>query len=294
MATTTNFVSFLKSLAPSRIQICHSLDGITPESNAVIRGKKTSSTKVFRKMIQSIKMFVGAGMLVNVGTTIHRFNVHNIIEMYSFMKDLGIEQWRITIPKPMGRFSINQDKIIADWKDIFKAYRQLIDLHLKEVRVVDDKTIAPINLEIEQVFRTNLLVKTLNTFQKNDIACFYHKNRCSLKANGDIIPCGYFDDIIVGNVRNNGLRKVWESQKMQKIKHICVSEINDCQDCSILWLCGTGCRALAQKINGKIIAKDPYACHQFSFLYEIVLPLLKKYGFTIKISERCSEFTILK
>lgn len=292
IAVTQDFVDFLKSVVPNsnKLRISHSLDGMTPQSNAVLRGDKMDPTRLFKKMINSIRMFVEAGMSVSIGTGIHRFNVHDIPKMYSFVKDLGVRRWRLAIPKPIGRFQITQAKIGADWDSILNAYYQLINLHLKEVRATDGKVIAPIEIEIEQVFSTELLVKTMNTFQKNDTACFYHKNQCALKANGDILSCGYFDEIVVGNVRNDRLRQVWESHEMQKIKHLHVSDITECQGCSLLSQCGTGCRAVAKKIYGTITAKDPYACHQALFFKEEVLPLIEEHGFTLKMSERCSDF----
>lgn len=261
IAVNQDFVDFLKSVVPNKFRIRHSLDGMTPESNAILRGDKMNPDQLFSRMIKSIKMFVDAGMFVSVGTGVHRFNVNDIPKMYSFMKDLGVNEWRMAVPKPIGRFQTTQNTIGANWDDILEAYRQLIDLHLKEIRIVDGEIIAPINIEIEQVFRTELVIKTMNTFQKDDIACFYHKNRCSLKANGDVVPCGYHDDIVAGNVRNGGLKQAWESQKMQQVKQLRISEITECQDCVFLALCGTGCRAVAKKTKGAITAKDPYACH---------------------------------
>ncbi len=294
IATSQDLVDFLKAVVSNKFRIRHSLDGMTPESNAVLRGDKMNPDQLFQRMIKSIKMFVDAGMFVSVGTGIHRFNVYDIPKMYSFMKDLGVKQWRMAVPKPMGRFQTTQNTIGANWDDILEAYRQLIDLHLREVRIVNGEIIAPINIEIEQVFRTELVAKTMNTFQKDDIACFYHKNRCSLKANGDVVPCGYYDDVIAGNVRNSGLKQAWESRKMQRIKHLCISEITECQDCSLLSQCGTGCRAVAKKTKGSVTAKDPYACHQAPFLKEIVLSLFQKHGFTLSMSEKCFEFSVME
>jgi radical SAM protein with 4Fe4S-binding SPASM domain len=158
------------------------------------------------------------------------------------------------------------------------------------VHISDGKVIAPITIEIEQVFRTELVIKTMNAFQRDDRTCFYHKNRCSLKANGDIVPCGYFDDVIAGNVRQ-GLRRGWESRTMQRVKEIRVSDVDDCGSCALLQLCGTGCRAVAKHTNGSMKAKDPYACFQAPFLSDVVSSLLRKYGFDLRVSNRCREFS---
>jgi radical SAM protein with 4Fe4S-binding SPASM domain len=229
-------------------------------------------------------------MFVSVGTGIHRLNVKDIAQMYTFMKDLGVTQWRMAVPKPIGRFRKTMSTTVADWNDILEAYRKLIDIHLSEIKLEDGKIKAPINIEIEQVFRTELVVKTMNSFKESDLTCFYHKNRCSLKANGDIVPCGYFDDLITGNVRQDGLKRAWESNSMQQIKQLRISDVVDCRGCVLRHQCGTGCRAVAKHIYNTNTAKDPYACYQAPFLRDIVVPLFKKYGFTLKLSEECNEF----
>lgn len=290
VAITQDFINFLKETVPNKYWVRHSLDGMTPESNAILRGDMPNKNEVFQKMTASIEMFVRSGLSVSVGTGVHRFNVNDIPKMYTFMKDLGITHWRLAMPKPLGRFQQAQKDIEADWKDIRKSYRKLIDIHLQEVQVIDGQIIAPIALEIEQVFFTELVTRTMNTFQKNDTACFYHKNRCAIKANGDIVPCSFFSDAVIGNVKYGSLKSAWENSKMQEIKCLCVEDVTECRNCLLIRECGTGCRAVAQKINGVITAKDPYACQQASFLKEDVMPLFKKHGFSLKMSERCREF----
>jgi|GEM_PF-1360597 len=290
-----DFVDFLERNIPyprNKFCIRISLDGMTPESNAALRGNKDNSVWIFNKMTESIRRFADAGYFVSVGTCVHRFNVHEIPEMYSFVKDLGVSKWRLAVPKPVGNFLKNRDNIMADWKDILRAYRQLIDLHLREVKIIDDERISPLRIGIEDVFHTEFLTRTLNAFQRQDLVCFYHKNHCSIKANGDVVPCGYFDDIIAGNVRRGGLRSAWESKTMQKIKHIKVSEVKECRGCKLLHYCGTGCRAVAKQINGSILSKDPYACQQIPFFKRIVTHLMGKYKRKCEISEKCYEFSV--
>jgi radical SAM protein with 4Fe4S-binding SPASM domain len=296
IAVTQEFIDFLRKIVPyqkDKFCIRISLDGMTPKSNAVIRGDKMNSVEVFRKMVKAIKEFVDAGFFVSVGTCVHRFNVKEILKMYSFMKALGVSRWRLAVPKPIGRFKQTQNNIMAEWTDILESYRQLIDEHLDEVEIKNNEIIAPIRIAIEQVFGTEIMVQTLNTFKEDDFVCFYHKNHCSLKANGDVISCGYFDDMIGGNIRNGGLKKAWENTAKQKIKSVRVSEVRGCRGCKFLKWCGTGCRAVARMTNESIYSKDPYACFQFPFFVKIVIPLLKKHGFTLRVSKKCSEFSII-
>jgi len=114
-----------------------------------------------------------------------------------------------------------------------------------------------------------------------------------IKANGDVTPCGYYDHIVTGNVHEiEGLRKAWESIEMQKIKQTRIKDISECRDCSLLRTCGTGCRAIADKINGGTHSKDPYACRTAPLLEEYIAVSLKQHGFNMEMSDGCSEYSI--
>ncbi len=288
-----DFIEFLIDSIPYPSKFCIriSLDGMTPESNAVIRGNKSDPNNFFYKTINTIKRLAVEGFFISIGTSVHRFNVKEIPEMYSFVKSLGANKWRLAVPKPMGRFQQTQKNIGAEWTEVLRSYYLLIDRHLKEIRIKNNEVVAPLLVGIEQIFSTEITVQTVNKFRKNDLVCFYHKNHCSVKSNGDVIPCGYFDKIIAGNVSREGLKDAWENQTMQRVKNLPVFEITECRDCKLLDFCGTGCRAVAEKINGSIYEKDPYACHQTPFFKETVIQLLKNHGFAIKMSQKCLEFS---
>jgi len=278
---------------PRRCRVRISLDGMTPESNSVLRGRTSESKVIFEKTLGTIRKFVEAGFLVSVGTSIHRSNVQQLPEMYSFMKDLGIQEWRMAVPKPIGQYKNTENLIGANWDEVLVAYKRVIDAHLADCKKVDGGVKYPIKVDIEQTFRTELIEKTLNTFNPNDIVCFYHKNRCSVKANGDVTPCGYFDHIVTGNVRTiGGLQQGWESTTMQQVKQTRIKDISDCRECSLLRTCGTGCRAIANKVNGGMCSKDPYACRTAPLLEDYISVSLKQRGLHMTMSDGCSEYSV--
>lgn len=278
---------------PRRCRIRISLDGMTPESNSVLRGEISEAKVIFEKTLGTIRRFVKAGFLVSVGTSIHKSNVRQLPEMYSFVKDLGIQEWRMAVPKPIGQYKNTENMIGANWDEVLVAYKRVIDAHLADCEKVDGGVKYPIKVDIEQAFRTELIEKTLNTFNPNDIVCFYHKNRCSVKANGDVTPCGYFDHIITGNVRKmGGLRQAWESVTMQQVKQMRIKDISECRGCSLLRTCGTGCRAIADKVNSGMQSKDPYACHTAPLLEDYITVSLKQYGLHMAMSDGCSDYSV--
>lgn len=280
---------------PRRCRIRISLDGMTAESNSVLRGGARDAKVVFEKTMGTIRRFVEAGFLVSVGTSIHKSNVVQLPEMYSFVKDLGIQEWRMAVPKPIGRYKKTESFIGADWEEILVAYKRVIDAHLADCEATESGIKYPIKVDIEQTFRTELIEKTLNTFNPNDIVCFYHKSRCSVKANGEVTPCGYFDHIVTGNVRSaGGLRRAWESAAMQQIKQTRIKDISECGGCSLLHTCGTGCRAIASKVNGGICSKDPYACRTAPLLEGYISASLERHNLHMAMSDGCREYSVME
>ncbi|MBU2265218.1 radical SAM protein [Patescibacteria group bacterium] len=278
---------------PRRCRIRISLDGMTPESNSVLRGKSREVEAVFKKTLETIRNFVEAGFLVSIGTSIHKSNVRQLPEMYSFVKDLGIQEWRMAVPKPIGQYKDTEVLIGASWDEVLASYKRVIDAHLADCRMIGSGVEYPIKVDIEQTFRTELIEKVLNTFNPDDIVCFYHKSRCSVKANGDVTPCGYFDHVVTGNVRMaDGLRQAWESVTMQQIKQMRIRDISECRGCSLLHTCGTGCRAIASKINGNPCSKDPYACRTAPLLEEYIAVRLKEHGLHMIMSDGCMEYSV--
>jgi radical SAM protein with 4Fe4S-binding SPASM domain len=284
-------VTFIADL-PQFTRVYISLDGLAPITHAVIRGESAFGLAlVFNAAVKAIMMFVEAGVKVTVNTCLHDGNLFDLSKIYRFLKKLKVSQWRIAVPKPIGRYVETQNQLKPNWEVVLKAYSCLLDEHLSEVKVVDDDFEAPLEVELEMLFRTEMVSRAIKYYQPNEVACFYHRNRCSIKANGDVTPCGYFDYIVPGNVKKLSIHDIWLSDKMQKIKQMRLKEIVGCQECELLEICGTGCRAIAHRLTGTMIEKDEYACSQVLIFHSEILPkLLNKYGFQLTTIQNGYDF----
>jgi radical SAM protein with 4Fe4S-binding SPASM domain len=284
---------FIKALVekPQFTSVYVSLDGLTPETNCVIRGSANSAMANFQKTVATLRCLVKAGVFISVNTALHRQNLPELLDMYQMLKEIGVTQWRLAVPKPLGKYQETQINLQPDWEDVLQAYEQLIDAHLAEVVYRADGFDAPIRLEIELLFRTDMFSRVIKLYQGSDVACFYHRHRCSIKANGDVLPCGYFDNMPVGNVKNQSMRDSWLGDKMQSIKILRIKDMPACADCPVVRFCATGCRALACKQHGNYLAKDDYACAQAIRYYQEILPrLMNKHRLELKTTLSATDF----
>lgn len=274
-------IDFVTNL-PHKPRFYISLDGAIPQTNKKIRGSSKNAEYLFSSTIKTIRMLVERGGVVTVNTSLHPDVLRELPTLYEMLKKMGVKYWRMAIPKPIGRYKENERLLNPDWDKVLNAYKNLLDIHLGDIKIMKNEVNVPLKIELELLFNSEMIGKKLKLCKKDDIACFYHRNRCAIKANGDVLSCAYFDYMPAGNVREKPLIEIWQSKEMQSIKRIKVKEINDCKNCQIIGICASGCRALAHRLTGSLYAKDQYACSIVPhFVQEILPALLDKHGISI-------------
>ena len=84
----------------------------------------------------------------------------------------------------------------------------------------------------------------------------------ALKANGDVIPCNAFLDVVVGNVHDADIQSILENaptmQGLRSLRCHRVDEVPGCADCAANPVCDGGCRADVFNLTGEI--GNPHPC----------------------------------
>ena len=242
-----------------------SLDGHNAQIHDFMRGKGN-----FQKTIFFIKKIQEAGFSVTINTMVIKQNVKHLMAMCLFLENLGINRWRLSIPREQGEAIVNKELIIPKWQDIFDAYKQLVKHGLTKI--------GPMRMAISSIFKTELLKeKVYYLFGPENSCCEYKRWSLVIKPNGDIVPCTAFDNLVLGNIRKDALDKVWYSELTQTFKNLPVSA-TECNDCDIKKYCGAGCRKMAWELNKNVLAKDSNACPLYEFVYNTIRPMMKKHG----------------
>lgn len=87
-------------------------------------------------------------------------------------------------------------------------------------------------------------------------SCFV--NKLAITSTGDIIPCIFSRDFIVGNIRENTIKELKE--KLIDVWSINKNKIESCKDCEYRYAC-SDCRPLSIGINGGKYSKYPRCCY---------------------------------
>lgn len=255
-----------------RLPLFISLDSI-PGGNVSFRGvNQKRTTRILDRIIRNVRLLVASGVDVILNTVVNSENIDQLNEMYALVIDLGVDSWRLGFPKETYELESRGRSFQIAWDKIAPRYLSILRRHLENS--------MPFRLQIEYVFREELLKQDFRGLTSADFVCDYEGRRsdCCVKPNGDVVSCAYCSDLPIGNIRQSPLRDIWYSAQMNHFKMMRVGDVADCQGCRLIGLCGTGCRANAYFLHGDFNhAKDDHACSAVAFFNDEVVPLLKEY-----------------
>lgn len=244
-----------------------SLDGASASSHDKLRGDGA-----FAKTLRGIRNLNSVGCRVLINTMVHRFNVHELDHMYDLLAEFkNVIGWRLGIPKALGRFVENCHGFDVPPSIAVGAVSRVFARRLTED--------VGLKVEVGDFFRTEVLDVGWYQHTSDDHPCKYALNNCTIKPDGDVVfcaslnSCGY-GPAKIGNTRSNDLHGIWHSPEHAALRSLKVSDLNDCQGCRYIVLCGGGCRANAKLTSGRVMGRDAYSCVGMTHLENELLPLL--------------------
>lgn len=248
VVVSSNGISISKkhidSLTQNGTELCISLDGATPETHDMIRGKGA-----FRKATDTIRMLSAAGIKVGVNTVMHQGNLHELSSILDLTHELGA----ISI-NPIGIMKIGRavDSGLKTTSDV-TVFRTL-------AKAIEEKP-----------ERLKLLSHT-SLFSSLGAAVLYSMKceSCGIGDNpyvfisetGDVFPCPNARQKIfkLGNVLTHSLAECVQTVNpwQNKLRGINVSVINTrCAKCDVRYFCGGDCRGETFMVTGNIEAPYP-------------------------------------
>jgi len=209
-------------LADSHVKVQISLEGPDPESNDTIRG-----TGVFTKAVAALRRLKKLGVDVTVRMTLLKTNKHKMREVIEFVKKEGIAPVSFELLKMGGRSLDSLENINLTTDELIQTYRQIKEFDPDSSYIGFDESLKP----------------GVTRMVKRDLCSAGHQ-MLSVGADGGVYPCAglMYPEFLAGNVRENPLDKIWkESLILNTIRRLSVSQIPECMDCPIRYLCGGGC-----------------------------------------------------
>jgi len=230
ISLTNELVKKLKISGLSNIQI--SLDSSIEKEHDKIRGKQGA----FKETLKNINYLKQHSIDFMFVTTL----ISQSIDDYISIIDLSYE---------LGASSHKTNTVIA--QGVAKAQRSTTNIHYL------DKYIDTWNKKrLEYKGKFKVLAETMFKLQFNPEYIYNIAEKgfisdgcpagiltCSIKEDGDVIPCSFFPDYILGNIINEKFEEIWfTNEKLNKL--IERDKFIECGTCNYVNHCG-GCRARA-------------------------------------------------
>lgn len=225
-----NLAKELKKLGLHKLQI--SLDGMK-DTHDKMRGKEG----LFEKVMESIEILKKNSIGIDIATTLMTTNKEDIPNMLELCRYLEIRRWRVMKYIPCGNGDIRM--MLPP-----KGYKETVDYLLNEKKVNDKKPEIIVAREFDYICQP---------MDYNDMQCVGGKTFISIKTNGNVTPCSFFDNLVAGNLKEKSLGEILKNEVLDKFANI--EHFNP--KCKYSKKCQGGCKAAAYYANG-IFSCDPY------------------------------------
>ena len=225
------------------LRVSMSIDGKDAGEHDRFRGVPGA----FDGVMRAAECLRKAGLPFQINTTIARLNAKDLRAIYDLARTMGAVAWHVFLLVPVGRGEglKGEELSAAMYEEVLGRLYGLEEEGLIEMKV----TCAP------HYYR---IVQERGGTPKSS-GCLAGKSFLFISHKGIAQPCGYLE-LACGNVRADGVRKVWEgSRELASIRDLSLYK-GKCGQCRYLRICG-GCRARAAELKGDFLEAEPYCTY---------------------------------
>ena len=242
---TPEMVHKLKDVGVGYVEV--SLDSARPEVHDNFRGLPGA----WKRTVEGIGNATKAGIITVMATTVTQVNFHDVKNLIELSKKLGVSRFTHFnfIPTGRGKEIINLDLSPEQREQLLKllyeesqsAGVEVLSTAPQFARVVFQQScggsIAPTHFYVGK--NRNWGLKALAELIGG---CGAGRLYCAIQPNGDITPCVFIPQLIVGNVKEKAFSEIWGTTKVFKDIQVRTNLKGACTDCEYNKICG-GCRA---------------------------------------------------
>jgi radical SAM protein with 4Fe4S-binding SPASM domain len=228
-----------------------SLDGSTPQVHDSLRGEGA-----FDRTVAGIERLVRERVTVGISSVVTSLNVSDLSALVSLAKELGTQGITFNNLQTSGR-SVSSGLSLSKSEDSETA-KTLLALRERYGRFVSSTYIARANIYVRRA--------APDAEARHLATCSAAKSSCSIRPDGEVIPCNYLWDMTCGNVRVGPFREIWRHSaglaRFRALSRLTVDDIPGCRGCKFSSVCDAGCRANAYAVCGSFTAPDPFCWYE--------------------------------
>lgn len=217
-----------------------SLNSYKKETNDYL----TTSPGSFEKIIEGIKITVGAGIKVSVNMIISKYNIKDIYKTAQLASELGVAKFNTTRTVP----PISEGEEFRKEFEVNKKDGKYILEELKKIER-DFNIIGGALVLFPLCFLGNLAEYNNNLLMRG---CPAGSKMMSINVDGNTHACVQEAESY-GNIFEIGLRKAWKNMKKWRTGELIP---DGCRTCSLFDECNGGCRIIALSYFGALNKPD--------------------------------------
>lgn len=216
---TAEVADKLKELGVCVATSLYSVDNKVHDSVTGVKGS-------CRRTKYAIKLLTNRDIQLRVAVVLMSINEGTIPQTMQYLRELGIE---CRNPDPVRPTGSGKDGKLVPSKEALEKY-----YYFDEPR-----------------FSTSL-----EEFFQNSTSNVCLGRRMVLKEGGEVLPCVFARDTVLGNFKKNSLEEILNGKEAETIKSLTKDRVYVCQDCEFRYACHD-CRPLSLAVYGNIHAPNP-------------------------------------
>lgn len=228
---TDDYARRLVEAGCTKVQIC--IEGNRETHNRIRNG-------TFDKVLKAWKICREHGLRVNNQTTLNPQNLHQINEIIEICRGrVDRTAFLRQVPHNKELDILTPDQWLKTLEGFYRMYLQYGRGFLDFVHVRD--------------------IHWVNVFTNERYMCGFRKellNSVAIEANGDVICCRK-SGVVLGNIFRESLLKINDESPILQRTRNSINLNPTCKKCSSAATCGGGCLAIANAVNGDLLAEDP-------------------------------------
>jgi SynChlorMet cassette radical SAM/SPASM protein ScmE len=228
----------------------------------------------FEHALRGVKLLKEAGIPVIVRTTINKHNLDDLENTaHLLLEDVGLASFGTNEAFPMGAGCQNQGQVSLTSLEKLQAMKTIESLLEKYPGRITGVAgpLAKLKMYAEMERARETGVKTTRWGMGYLTACGCTFSALDVMHNGDIVPCHILPKVILGNIKQDSFKEIWQKhpilKTMRSRQAIPMEIVPGCEDCQWNSYCNGSCPGLAYELTGDFNRANPEDCYR-KFLLE--------------------------
>jgi AdoMet-dependent heme synthase len=259
-----------------------SLDGSTPSIHDAFRGVAGS----YEWTVNGWKAAQKVGLKLQVNTTVTRYNLFDLPQMFALVRELGVMTWSLFFLVPTGRGLVEDEIKPEDYEAVlnflydaskYVSLKTTEGHHYKRVVLqrafLEAQHLAPEDyLPLNDTYRRlrseldhlvhglPLVTAEPERMRRTPMHVNAGDGFVFVSLMGEVFPSGYLP-VSAGNVRSRPLKEIYQHSELFQALRNKDALKGRCGQCEYRYLCG-GSRSRAYAMTGDYLAEEPFCGYQ--------------------------------